>query len=481
MKNPFVPILEPYYDWLTDIFGSLSKQVVDHKITSGQLARDFLSEPIRRSNFQAQLPSLNERISNFWRDNGKRIDAEIIKLPGLKARFGGDIGPQVTDSIFERAGIYYESIIVPDPLIRVIKLPQDLTKIKDYYFLKYAINQVLMKDIFLADIYPPIAILCDDIEFEQSIKAPIVPLANIDCIAFTNELYGTKFDTYKDVESFYSKFDSLHQAVKSAEKPELLYWDELAPRDPLQQLDAYLENTSKEMDLNFLSEKFPKAELLIFSIRGRMLQANSVLFAAYNYKAHPLLAAPVSFHWLSWVIQANRNLIIEEVGYQNNLELSTTNALLSKNLEWLSNIPISSLIELRRKGYLSDLRDIIGNEIEKLATSDPRNLEIVVSQVDYNISSALERHQEQIKNLDDGFRKELGVLGSTFLLGVTAAIQPSLVPSAPEWAIGLGSIVGTTSFATIVSEVRKYIRERKDLSKTPVGILWSAKQKFGKE
>lgn len=477
MKNNFIPILTPYFDWLTDTFGNFARQVKKNNITSGTIAQDYLSDEGRRSRFLEQLPSLFNQVENFWKQNRRIIDIEVAKLPGIKARFGGDIGPQLSDSIFEKAGLYFETILIPDPLIRVCRIPSAATKNIDFYFLKYSINQVLLKDIFLADVYPPIAILTDDIEFNTENRNVAAGLATFDTIAFVNELYRSDFDTLEDIKKFFSKFKTIYEAVESTSNPEVFYWSENASRNPIDQVESLMEHANKELGKEAFPERYDSSSYLLRSIYSRMLQSNSVLFTAQLYNSHPLIAAPVSFHWFTQKKYSNQKLTSELQTSKNSLELVATNALLSKNLDWLSNISINNLIELRRRSQLSDIRSIIHKQLVILSSPDTSNLDALINQVDYNLSSELSKHQENVKQLDSSFRTELGILGPTFLASLTASIQPTLLPNAPEWIAIIGNIVGTTSFASIVRELVQYMRDKKKLKESPIGILWSAKQK----
>lgn len=476
MQNRFTPLLTPYFEWLTDNFGHLAHEAIKNKIGAGTIARDYLNNSTRRQHFQENLPKFYDFVEEFWQINSKKIDTEIYKLPGLKAQFGGDIGPQVSDAIFQRAGLYFESIVVPDPLLKITRLPKEITKINDYYFLKYSITHVMLKDVYLADVFPPVAILTGDVELENNNIKNHSAVAKFDCVLLTNDLYGKNFDNYTEIQCFFNHFGSVHEAIVEARKPELLYWDEDTPADPLEQWEANVKRAGLDWKLQDSPIQMDHANFLLFAIHSRLLQANMVMFGASIYDANPIIAAPVSFHWLNWKIRVNRDLIATNLGLESNLDFSLTNALLSNNLKWLSNIPIESLIELRRKGQLSELRSVIRQETERLATSKLSNLEVVTNQVDYNLVSALEKHQEEIEKLDKKFCSEMSTLGSSFLLSIAGAFQPLLLPLAPKWVSTLSTIIGTTSLTAIVPATLNYLREKKTLGKSPIGILWRAKK-----
>lgn len=476
MQNQLVSIISPYFEWLTEEFGHLAHEAIKNNVDAGTIARDYLSNTARRQHFQEDLPRLCQAVEEFWQANRESINANIRTLPGLKARFGGDIGPQTSDSVFQRAGLYFESIIVPDPLLRVARLPDGTVKTRDYYFLKYSIAHVMLKNVYLAEVYPPLAILEGDVEHEGDNSKKNATIAELDCVLLTNDLYGKTLENFTEVQDFFAKFGSVREAIAEAQKPELLYWDEDTPSDPLQQWETNIKRSNIDWKLQDLPQ-MRGAGLLLFTILGRMIQANSVMFGASVYDANPLIMAPVSFHWLNWKNRVNRNLIAQNVTPGTDLNLALTNALLSKELKWLTNVPIDALIELRKKGRLSELRSVISQETERLANSRVDNLEAISKQVDYNLLSALEKHQDEIEKLDKTLRSELLFSGPTFLLAVASALQPWF-PVPPQWAIPLGGAIGTTGVMSMISAVNNYLKEKKTLGKTPLGILWQAKEKF---
>jgi hypothetical protein len=476
MRNQLIPIITPYFEWLTEHFGHLAREAIKNNVDASTIARDYLSNSTRRQHFRAELPQFYQSVRDFWQANGKAIHAGIRTLPGLKARFGGDIGPQTSDSIFQKVGLYFESIIVPDPLLRVARLPEGAVKTKDYYFLKYSIAHVMLKDVYLADVYPPIAVLEGDVEMEGSNLKDNAGIAEFDSVFLINDLYGENFDNFTEVQKFFSRFGSVREAITEAQKPELLYWDEDTPSDPLQQWEANIRRSNIDWKLQELPQ-MQGINLLLSLIQGRMMQVNSVLFGASTYDANPLMATPVSFHWLNWKSRVNRNLMVQNSDLENDVDLKLTNALLSKDLNWLSNVPIKSLIELRKKGQLSELRSVINQEIERLACSPIDTLGVIAKQVDYNLVSALEKHQEEVESLNETFRSGLVFSGASFLLGVVGALQP-LFPIQPEWVATLGTIAGTAGGLSIISVINNYLKEKKAFGRTPMGILWKAKKNF---
>jgi excisionase family DNA binding protein len=471
--------IKPYLDWLDGTFGHLAKEATRNNVSASAVAHDFLSDPARQESFRSQhLPEVCERVIRFWKENHKTVASELKVAPGLKARFGGDIGPQPHNKPFERVGLYFDTMVVPDPLFRVATLPYEGNKNKDFYFLRYAISQLQFKEVYLADVVPSVATLVAEPSLFESKAADdeVYETAAIDSVAFANELYDQKLESFDEARKFFSKFKTIQEAAKEIARPELFFLDEKAPLDPLSQLEASLMVTEKDWDISKLPHERQGPLGVLHIIFSRMAQANDTLNSAHKLGGHPLMQAEVSFHWLYHKIKINQKLIGEHLKVNTNLELVKTNALFSKKLDWLGNVPLSALIELRKKGRLAELRKLIDQDLNAISNVSLINVERVASEIDYSLSTALERHHEKVVELNRDLRTELASSTPTLLIAIAAALQPVFAAFLPAWIAAVGGIVGTTKVKDVVTATSKYLKERKALKKSPVGILWEAKE-----
>jgi hypothetical protein len=471
--------IKPYLDWLDGMFGPLANEATRNNVSAGAVARDFLSDPGRQERFRSQwMPEVCERVINFWKENHKAVASELNASPGLKARFGGDLGPQPHSKPFERAGLYFDTVVIPDPLLRIATLPEEVNKNRDYYILRYAISQTQLKEVYLADVVPRVAMLVAEPSLFESQAADdeVYEMAAIDSVAIVNELYNLRLESFDEVKTFFAKFKTSQEAAKEIARPELFLLDEDAPLDPVSQLEASLSETEKDWDVSKLPREWQGPLYLLRIIYSRMTQANDTLNAAHRIGGHPLIPAPVSFHWLNQKIKTNQRLIGESLNSDTSLELVKTNALLSKKLEWLGNVPLSSLIELRKKGRLADLRKLIDQDFNALSNVPLTDVERVASEIDYNLSTALERHHEEVTELNRDFRMELASSVPTLLISIAAVLQPAFAVFLPAWIATVGGIVGATKIKDVVTASSKYFKERKALGNTPVSILWEAKE-----
>lgn len=474
--NPFAEILRPYFDWLSQDFEHFANEAVKNNVTPDEIARHFLSDDRLRTSFNKYLmPEIESKVIGYWSQNNIAILSEIAKLSGLKARFGGDMGPQHSQRIFERLGVYFDSLIVPDPVLRCITMrgPQ---RWKDYYVLKYCIAQVLHRDVYLADVYPPIAVLFgeDHLLRDSSHYSKLKEQSSIDAIAVANAIFDKNFDREDEAVRFFQKVGTTNALAREVADVEMFRFDEEAGSDPLRQIEALEKDLRINLEQDELPAVWKGAQGVWLQLNARMMQANELLDASAELGAHPVIQAPISFHWLTTKARINSELIERALGTDVLPQLPITNALLSKHLEWLSNVPLDALIQLRRRGLVSELRTTIAGNFAELSTAPLESLELIGNQVDSNLQAALIRHQDSVQILNQTLMRELAISVPTLLLSIGGAMHPLFGTMLPSWLPLVATVGGTVSLKEIISRVASHISERRRLGKTPIGILWHA-------
>ena len=479
-KNPLLAIYEPYFEDLNKIFGNLVKEARKHKTSATDIAHDYLSNDTRRQHFIDELPNLSRSVIRFWKINRNEVREEINKIPGSLARFGGDIGPHFDEHIFQKAGVYFDSIIVADPLLKISEMHLNslLTKRQEYYFLKYAIELLLEKEFYLLDIYPPIAVLAPDTEFSNVNNVKLIDdLSRLDITLLLNDLYGKSFDSYEEACVFLKKFNCIENAVKNIINPNLYYFDEYRDRNPLDQLDSQIEHLNKNLDYEYYGLKSNDPMFMIFYLSGRMMQINDILLTSLNEKSNPLVTADVTYHWLEWKIKSDQDLIQKESDHQFNLDLTISNSLLSSKLAWLSNLDKDSLVKIRTHNYLSDLRSTISKQFHQINNPVLSNIDKAINLADKNLSAAFTNHQKEIDRINLKLKTDLLISIPTLLASLVISLKPSVLSISPNSLGALLPIVGTASLSSVMKQVRDYYLSKQKIDHSPIGILWKAHEK----
>lgn len=475
-----VKIITPYFNTIESIFGPLADEARRHAVPADVVAKDFLSDIGRRQRFAGQVQVICDYIVKFWQNHDPLLRDYLWKIPGLKAGFAGEIGPQVSDRIFERCGLYFDTIVVPDPLLHVAMLSSDVTGRKDYYLIKYGIIQCQLREFYLAESTPPVAYLLGDLGMLAGPSASGLrpfELANLDSVMLVNELFGTSFDSFDKVIEYFERFATNEEAVRNMVRPELFILESNVEPNPEAQWAAYLEHMAEDFVPGTMALEGKGASPVGYTLFGRMGTVVDLLIRTAEQGFHPLVAAPVSYHWLTQKIRINQKHVGEGLGidFKN---LAVTNALLSKEKNWLGNLTLGQLVSLRKRNELADLRAELTRNFELLSQASFNNLDSLMVQVDQNLKSALVRHQEQLKSLDRRLLERLVISVPTLLVSIATALQPTIGAIVPSWISGL---LGVTSVKDLVTGFVNHARERKVLARSPIGILWSAKNNPGAE
>lgn len=473
-------LLKHYFEILESFAGPAAEVAKKSKASPGDVARDFVADADARRAFAVDVvPTLRRSITAFWSANHGAVHEMRTRLSGARALFGGDIGPQLADGLFSRAGLYFDTIIVHDPIIRLLRTPFRPEELP-YYVLKYGVTQLLQKDVYLADFWPPIALLVPDRNLFEDSKdnEQLIKIAGIDALLLLNRLFERNFDDLNEAQAFFGKFSDAHEVFREAKRADLLVFSSDTPLEPAEQLDALLRDARRLTPLEFLptDPKRRDLEILWRAIHGRVRQAVDLTLAADSNRASPLITAPVSFRWLRTKLDLNRELAVTALGSADDVSLQRTNALLAKPLDWLANVPLEALIDLRRRGQLSELRRLFGEALQGFSGTSVDGLSTTARNIDHRLAEAIAGHQQSVKELDAAFRSELKLAVPTFLGAVGAVFSPGIVALIPDSVRGFAGLVGATKLSGILKSLSVYLRERKKLGQTPIGILWSARK-----
>jgi hypothetical protein len=445
----------------------------------GDLAREFVTDDAARRHFASDVvPSFCSAIESFWHDKGAALHEVRTRLPGTRALFGGDVGPQASDRLFSSAGLYFDTIVVHDPLLRIVQAPFRPEE-QPYYLLKYAITQLLLRDVYLADVWPPIALLVPDrnLFVASPDNDSLHRAGQIDSVLLLNRLYEKTFDDLAEAEAFFFRFSTAEELIREAKQPDLFLFSNDAPHEPGAQLETLVRDGRRLVPREFLPDdpKIRDRDLVWRGIQGRFQQVTDIISVAHANQAHPILTASVSFHWMAMKLELNREFAEAALGLPDIGNLKKTNALLAAPLSWLANVPLDALVELRRRGQLSDLRKLIGGEIDGLSDIPLDDLDRVAREIDHKLAEAIAAHQDKAEALDASFRSDLKIPGLTLLGSVAVALEPGLAPIIPAFLSKLAGIVGVGKLTEIAKASARHFRERKSLGQTPVGILWKAR------
>lgn len=479
LKNKYSlrTIQEAYFHMLNDSFSGEYSEMVKNKLKPHVFA-DFLAG---RSDYveslYGQLDDFFDHVLEFWSAVGDIDKYHLQDNDGFKVTFGGDLFPNSNDNLVSTAGLYVDTIVLPCPILRIAPLKIAMDS-KDFIeiLMKHILSVMEYESIVLEDLDIPLVIIQpDQNDYNHDDKVQLVRRSEAYLLSHANYLFDIKFSDVDDFKEFCWQFDTpelLYGAVKR--KDRLLLATEWG-KPGLEQLvelskDDYLkyENVggSKNLGNSFYSNIF-----------GRFPQVLSVLENSQNYMGTPVICAETSWLYYNWLLEYMSN---SEIVSGQNSKNHIVRALTAddKELSWLGNVPVETIISIRKNNQLEEVREILGKGVSELINIDGNNFHDVKYRIMDNIDSAFLKHQKQLQ----AYKKErlklygidIPVCVSTGTIAITAAITASPLFGA---LAGVAGMVGLPNLMGIHSNYNELKNKEKKYNRSATGVLFSHVQK----
>lgn len=471
-------IQKKYFEMLGAFFENPYQQMIKNNLTPHEIARDMAETPTLVKATTEEAPETKKMITEFWQNCSPIIEVHLQEMKGLKTMYGGDIFPSYKSNILSKTGLYVETTVLPDPMLRTVSFFEYMKpKEAVYYFCKHALAAYSLKDVILAEVDPPIAIIANDyvpIDLEKTDF--LQSLSNQDMLTHLGTAFGKEFTSEEELDEFLKKLNTVDSLEKSLKEPEKILFD-IDWKD----LD-FKKRWEKAMKLDgniFQSNTIPSlpvGQRVKFNAIGRMFQSNELLFKSTHLSSIPIIDAPTSWQYFLWKYEYDQKAAKKTNPDLKNLML--VNALQNDKLTWLGNVPYDALIKLRMEGYLNDLRELFSKDIGQINTADEKTYQETVSQLIGNINQEFYKHMSAIKKNTTGTKKFLGFDIAPWLVTGGISITAASTGNIPLSILSAGAgLVGISSAKDIWKKGKELIKEKSALKRSPVGILFDARQK----
>lgn len=459
-------IHEKYFELLNDYLGSIYRTSPSRNPHEAGLhySNLYLSGKI----IHDVLPDLRDALMRLWKRNKKDLYEEISNLPGLKARYSGDISPSQCFDLVSRTGLYIDTTLVPDPLTKLLNIPLEMIKERHlvYYVVKHAFNILNAKEFFFSDTEAPISVIFPlDFYFDEARSQVCSKEAFLETKEYFEELLGIKLDTEKQLDSILGQnTKTLSSKIRQLEILPPGFLDAKGIPKGLEKGGEEMANTG----MLPTEGKSPGLCLKLY-VLGRLMRLTDCFLDCISFDAKPLFDVPNSWSMFKWKVEKESF----KTGQRIELDISTAvvNALQLDNFKWLGNIPSEKLVQIRNNHELQDLRELFNREVSEIYECNRDELEIVARRVQYNLTKAFKAHEKKLRDIDNEYRKRYRIDSSLVITGVVAAVCGLFWPPA-----ALASIIGGGGLIDLKSI---HDERKKQILKTtnkPVGILFRAYQ-----
>lgn len=466
-------VQEEYFAFLFREFGWLYDHMKEAKVTPSAAAEITSRHDDMMQSLSEALPEMVDAVREFWSSVGEAAGYHLQDSRQLKAVFAGDIFPAHWENAVSTAGLYVDTIILPCPITRLGTMlkaaPSDrIVKL----IIKHVLTAMTYRDIALADVDPPIAMIVpnpDDADDED--RKGLILLATPAICTHAKYLFDRTFEGIEDLREFCVHLKTVDQVMKELKRPDRLIIDTEWGKDPVQQLSMSLKENS-----HFLSGMGePNAGFHVFaSSIGRMPQAMGAQQAANHFGGSPFINAETSWLHFTWLLEYQGKP--REDDMTNRRSMHVVRALASEahnNLEWLGNVPPETVLEIRKRGLADELRELLGLGVSNLIGINPDNYFRTADQVVDNLDSAFRKHQQALmearKKKLSLYGIDVGACAATGAVAVAAALTGSVTLGAISGVLG---VAGLPNLKDIKTKFKQISAEDKARRESPTGLLF---------
>ena len=465
-------IQSAYFEFLDKQFGHFYSQMRREGLTPYQMGVRAGSSDKFVKAVSEIAEEVHKGLWEFWDDYEPAMRKHLSQSSTLKGVFGGDVFPSYTKNVASSAGLYLDTIVLPDPVLKTLSSHHlARPEFSAYLLMKHALNALSYRELALADVDTPIVVIAPGHTREfANLPAQIRMAGEADTLAHASRLFGRKIRSRKSLEKHLSRFETPDELIASLKEPERLLFDTEWTDDLATQFQRYVSESLGQFETD-LGQEQPGVILHTF-LMGRMLQVNAAVQDSLDYQGSPLITAPTSWQYLQWKyeydLERGREVFPDR---HQSMVVSALSQSDGEPFALLSSVPPSTLIELRRRDALRSLRETIRAGVDDIATADRTDFEEVVAMVRGNLQTALDDHQKQLADASSS-RLFYGMDVASFIgrgaLGVIGATTDNVL--ATLGALGI-TLAASTNVKDLWRKGRELLDKETTVRRSPVAIL----------
>lgn len=477
LETPLRDSQSNYFDMLDGLFGHFHREMRKHGLTPQQMGRWAAGDTSSVASWVNSRAGLAEAVKAFWYEHGPVVHTHLAELSGLKSVFGGDLFPSHSENVAQSTGLYMDTIILPDPLLRCLcTLGMYTPEIQ----LEVAVEKVLAamqyRDLALAETNLPIVVFAPERDvLDTSTRGFLDRQSRRDALSHLSAVFGRDFGSLEAAGDFLKSLSGFDAVVAAVTNPERLLLDQDRELPLSEQLRQWATELRDEMP--GVPWKTDGGEHILGLTVGRMTQANSLMVKARAFDATPLVQAEVSWRYLLWKFEYEHQR--SGTPPEGLRDVMIGRSLLSYSGQpnsLIAGIPDRALIELRKAGALQELRALIAEGVDQLRFVDQDD-GVALQTVIENIESAFAKHQAEVAALSSRKRKFYGVDVSGWIVTCGLGVAATLTGSTDLGLLALlTGLMAPPPAAELRSREKELRNDGKRINRAPIAILLQAKR-----
>jgi hypothetical protein len=460
-----------YFDFVERNFGWLYKDMVEQGATPGQVASSIAAHPQAVKDIGGSIPGFNEWIAELWGSASDTAHYHVQDLRGLKAVFGGETFPQGNRNIVSSSGVYTDTIVLPDPFLRTQNLGFEVGSAEQVsWFVKAALSLLHYREAATAGLDVPLVVIVPDQTYlDQHEKEMLRTVSTPSALAHLEAMFGIAFGSLEEAGAYLTKFTASSEVIAQLKDPKRLVFDVDDQRPLEEQIENYMRGYVRRF------HNTGAGEAVLLSAVGRMTQATDLLRRSTRLGGTPIIDAPTSWRYFAWRLDHDAQTLPSKDGRRLHLHMNKAlQSAASGEMQWLGQVPVAALIEMRKNDVLPELRQMLSQGVEQLADLRPDNFYRTGDQVVENIQNAFDEHRKAIASLTGKKWRFAGIeLASCVVKGVVQVASACGVPVVSVIGAALDQVVDIPKMKDVPKRIRTLKEEGDKLKSSAVGMLFN--------
>ena len=352
------------------------------------------------------------------------------KIGGMKLLLGGSSRFNIAHfNSVRKMLLYADTILIPDPILPWIEIDRKEERFKDVLFLETIFTMLHLKPLADADLACPAIVVFPSweklLEQNDSYTQSGIEILTTNFLA---HFMGMHFKSSEDLIKYVKVQET--DFLNKVEVNNLFFAPgQKQPGKIGEALSNYRNFLRQWRSPEFVkkTDEMSNGEMVLLGIKERLAPQFHLFENAEELQCQPMLCMDVHWHYYSLCSR----IYEEKLQNMNFLKPETVMAIRSLNenrFQWLGNIPIPELVELRINNENANFRKIITEYTNQLHAASLDHLDKVANEVTRAISSLLADHQIEIQKIQNEYKKKHLQTLALAVLTAPAIFLPVLAP-----------------------------------------------------
>jgi hypothetical protein len=436
--------------------------------TFGDVIRASANEIAPRG--EAAFRWLDTEVRAFYARGGIDAFKDAKQLGGMNLVLGGSsrfLRSQLNS--VSTAVLYSDTVLIPDPVMPWLEKDRTEERFRHVLLLQAVHALLQLKPLVDTDLpYPPIVVFPSwEKSLEEHDAQTQEGISQLLTDVLSNSL-GEALAGFEEVVEFADLYPD--RFCEGVDRNRLFVAPDGPVNEPLGEALTRYEGemgTWRSRDWLDAYARLPIHRQILNGIFERVTPVYHLLENAQEFSGHPLMCLEQHAHYFRLVSHAS-SARLEILEVLNPRTVALVDALSSRRLRWLGDIPPDTLAKLRLDNENVTFRKRLAASVCRLHESDLNDVDRVAAEVCHELEGAIAEHKKELRSIQQKYNRAHGQTAVLAIGAVGAALMPALAPL-------LGGVAPFALAAKYGHDKVAELAEKRALTQSLVGVLAMAK------